>query len=227
MIIGLGFVALETDSCIYLRGDIILGVYVDDIKIAGPSKEACDAVYKELSQHVKVEYKGPIKSFLGIDVIRNWNEHLIGINQGAYIDRLVAEFGLTNAKSTSTPLDKSLPLLQAVSGEEMCNVIFYQRLTGSLNHLAVFTRPDIAFAVSKLAQFNSNPTAIHLKAALHVLHYLKGTRNLCIVYKRQEQKVIIVGYSDSDWASDPNDRKSCTGYIFMAHGGPVSSTSYK
>ena len=69
VIIGLGFVALETDSCIYLRGDIILGVYVDDIKIAGPSKEACDAVYKELSQHVKVEYKGPIKSFLDIDVI--------------------------------------------------------------------------------------------------------------------------------------------------------------
>ena len=109
----------------------------------------------------------------------------------------------------------------------MCNAIFYQRLTGSLNHLAVFTRPDITFAVSKLAQFNSNPTAIHLKAALHVLRYLKGTRNLCIVYKRQEQKVTIVGYSDSDWASDPNDRKSCTGYIFMVHGGPVSWTSHK
>jgi hypothetical protein len=227
VIIGLGFKALETDTCIYKREDIILGVYVDDIKVIGPSKECCDMVFHEISKHVKVEYKGPIKSFLGFDVIRDWKQHLIAINQGAYIDRLVQDFGLATAKTVSTPLDKSLPLQYAIPREKMCNADFYQKLTGSLNHLAVFTRPDIAFAVSKLSQFNANPTATHLNAALHVLRYLKSSRNLCIVYKRQEGKVTILGYSDSDWGSDSNDRKSYTGYIFMAHGGPVTWTSHK
>jgi len=183
VIVGLGFVQLEMDSCIYIRGDIIAVVYVDDIQIVGPTMMKCEMVYKELAQHVNIKSKGPIKSFLAIDIIRNWNEHLIALNQGAYIDYLVSEFGLIDAHTVSTPLDKTLPLLAAVPGEKMCNIEYYQRLTGSLNHLAVFTRPDIAFAASKLAQFNSNPTAIHLIAALHVLRYLKGTRNLSIIYK--------------------------------------------
>ena len=198
VILGLGFVALEIDPCIYIREDVILEVYVDDIQIVAPTKDRCDAVLQELKKHLNIESKGPIQSFLGINVIRNWNQHLIALNQGAYIDKLVTEFGLINAKVTSTPLDKSLPLLNATPGEKMCNPEYYQRLTGSLNYLAVFTRPDIAFAVSKLAQFNANPSAIHLKAALHVLRYLKGTRNLCIVYKRQEHTTTIVSHSDSN-----------------------------
>ena len=219
--------ALETDSCIYVRGNILLAVYVDDIQVVGPTKEECDAVYKELEKHIKIEYKGPVKSFLGIDVIRDWDDHLIAINQSAHIDRLVGEFGLMNAKSAGSPLDPSLPLLIAQPGDKMCNIKYSQRLTGSLNHLAVFTRPDISFAVSKLSQFNSNPTTTHLKAAMHVLRYLKGTRNLCIVYKRQPGNIIIVGYSDADWGSDENDKISYTGCAFQVHGGLASWTSHK
>ena len=62
---------------------------------------------------------------------------------------------------------------------------------------------------------------------MHVLRYLKGTRNLCIIYKRQPSLVNIVGYSDADWGSDENDRISYTGYIFMVHGGPATYTSHK
>jgi Reverse transcriptase (RNA-dependent DNA polymerase) len=119
VIVRLGFVQLETDSDIYIRGDIIAEVYVDDIKIVGPTVEKCEEVYRELAQHIKVESKGPIKSFLGIDIIRNWDQHLIALNQGAYIDRLVAEFHLTAAHTVSTPLDKSLPVLAAVLGENI------------------------------------------------------------------------------------------------------------
>ena len=64
------------------------------LKLLAPTMAKCETVYRELAQHVKVESKGPIKSFLGIDIIRNWNQHLIALNQGAYIDRLVAELGL-------------------------------------------------------------------------------------------------------------------------------------
>ena len=183
MIIDLGFVQLETDSCIYIRHDIIMKVYVDDINIIDPIIVKCEAVYKELVQYMKVESKGSIKSFLGIDIIRNWDQHLIALNQDAYIDYLISKFGLIDVHIIPTSLDKTLSLLKAVSGEKMCNPEYYQHLTGSLNHLAIFTRPDIAFTTSKLAQFNSNPMTIYLITTLHVLRYLKGTRNLSIIYK--------------------------------------------
>jgi hypothetical protein len=227
IIIELGFVALETDSCIYVRGNILIAVYVDDIQVAAKTKEQCESFFHELAQRVNIDNKGPVKSFLGINVIRDWDSHLIAINQAAFIDHLLADFGLTDANSAGSPLDPSLPLLKAKPRDVMCNAEYYQHVTGSLNHLAVYTRPDIAFAVSKLAQFNSNPTMTHLKAAMHVARYLKGTRNLCIVYKRQPSIINIVGYSDADWGSDENDRISYTGYMFMVHGGPASWTSHK
>jgi hypothetical protein len=45
VIVGLGFVQLETGSCIYIRDDIIAEVYVDDIKIVGPTMGKCETVY--------------------------------------------------------------------------------------------------------------------------------------------------------------------------------------
>src|SRR5437773_10858307 len=44
----------------------------------------------------------------------------------------------------------------------------YTEITGSLNHLAVYSRPDIAFVVSTLSQFNSDPTMTHMRTARHV-----------------------------------------------------------
>jgi hypothetical protein len=110
----------------------------------------------------------------------------------------------------------------------MANEKCYQHIIGSLNHFTVFSRPDIASAVSKLSQFNSAPTATHLTAALHVLRYLKGTRDLCLVYKRQPSiNIDVVGYSDADWGSDANDRISFTGYAFVVNGGLVTWPSHK
>jgi hypothetical protein len=80
VIIDLGFVALESHTCIYIRGQLIVAVYVDDIKVVGNQKD-CEAFYHELVKHVKVENKGPTKSFLSIDIIWDWDQHLITINQ--------------------------------------------------------------------------------------------------------------------------------------------------
>jgi Reverse transcriptase (RNA-dependent DNA polymerase) len=42
VIVGLGFVPLETDPCIYRRGDIIAVIYVDDIMLAASTMEQCN-----------------------------------------------------------------------------------------------------------------------------------------------------------------------------------------
>src|SRR5208282_6700509 len=105
MIVELEFIQLETDSYIYIRGDIIVEVYVDDINIVDPIIEKYETIYQELTQYINVKSKGPIKSFLDIDIIRNWDQHLIALNQGTYIDHLIAEFGLTNTHIANTSLD--------------------------------------------------------------------------------------------------------------------------
>jgi len=155
--------------------------------------------------------------------------HSISISQPGYIDRLLAKFNMTNAKSASMPFEPGTKLRMATLNDKLCNIELYQELTGSLNHLAVFSRPDITFAVSKLSKYNADPTTVHFKAALHVLQYLKSTRNYCLVYYRSTTVPIIdiLGFSDSDFTSDEDDRKSYTGYVFLICGGAVSWSTHK
>ncbi|CAB4017401.1 Hypothetical predicted protein, partial [Paramuricea clavata] len=79
-------------------------------------------------------------------------------------------------------------------------------MVGSLIYAAIATRPDIAYAVAALAKFNSSPTEAHLTAVKRVFRYLKGTAQLRLQY--QETDANVEGYSDADWASDSDDRRS-------------------
>ena len=77
-------------------------------------------------------------------------------------------------------------------------------------YLSVVSRPDICFAVYNLAQFVSNPGKAHWCALKHLLRFLKGTESLSLVYNRSEN-LELFGFSDSDWATDKDDRKSTSG----------------
>jgi len=67
------------------------------------------------------------------------------------------------------------------------------------------TRPDIAYAVTKLAQFAANPSEEHLNRALYICCYLLGTADYALIYDGKSDGGLIA-YADSDWASDPNTR---------------------
>ena len=80
VIVGLRFQVLETDASIYVHSEIIVEVYVDDTKILRPNKELCYEVYHKLCKHFKMQEKGSVKSFLGLNIMHNWKEHSISIN---------------------------------------------------------------------------------------------------------------------------------------------------
>src|SRR5438552_17850353 len=100
-------------------------------------------------------------SFLGLNIMRNWEELSISINQPGYIDKLLARFNMINAKTTSTPLEPGCQLLKVTQPDKLCDPTRYQELTGTLNHLAVSSRPDISFRAFSLAQFNSDHLMTH------------------------------------------------------------------
>jgi hypothetical protein len=85
-------------------------------------------------------------------------------------------------------------------------------MVGSLNYLTT-TRPSISYSVSVLSQFMAKPHESHWNAAKEVLRYLKGTLDYGIKYTNASD-VELTGYSDSDWAGNPDDRRSTTGYVF-------------
>jgi hypothetical protein len=97
----------------------------------------------------------------------------------------------------------------------------YQSMVGSLMYAMLGSRPDISFAVNKLAQYGSNPDKEHLIAAQHVFQYLKATWDYKLTYNGNAGSELI-GWCDADWASDPDTRQSTTGYVFQVGSGSIA-----
>ena len=62
------------------------------------------------------------------------------------------------------------------------------------------TRPDNAYAVTRMAQFAANPSEEHLNKALYICKYLVGTADYKLQYGMWQDG--LYAYADADWASD-------------------------
>ena len=101
----------------------------------------------------------------------------------------------------------------------------YASALGSLMYAAHCTRVDIAYAVSKLSRFTSNPSIKHWKAIERIFRYLKGTKEYSLHYTNFPK--ILEGYSDANWISGIGDNLSTTGSMFTLAGGAISWGSKK
>jgi hypothetical protein len=102
----------------------------------------------------------------------------------------------------------------------------YANAIGCLMYAATTTRLDISFQATHLAQFMSNPGMMHWSAVKRVLRYLKHTATFGLTY-HGNTSTTLHGWTDSDWASDPDSRRSITGYSFLLGGAAISWQSQK
>ncbi|XP_015165835.1 uncharacterized mitochondrial protein AtMg00810-like [Solanum tuberosum] len=119
---------------------------------------------------------------------------------------------MANCKGVTTPMCSSLPP-KAADGSPHADTTLYQRTIGKLHYLS-FTRPDIAFAVNKLSQFMQSPSLEHWKAVKKVFRYLKASSTSCLQISSHSNSNMYM-YADADWAGDPSDRISTSGYILF------------
>ena len=91
----------------------------------------------------------------------------------------------------------------------------------------MLTRPDISYSVSVLSKHLNSPTDSHMKQARRMLAYLYHSADKGIVYGESLGELSILGWSDSDYAGDVDNRKSQTGWVFKMNGGAISWRSYQ
>ena len=223
----MGFSQSKSDPCIYVSGGedaFYIGVYVDDMILAGKDKAKMKALKEELSSKFDIKDLGKLSNFLSMSIVQNREEGETWIGQPTYTEKLLTKMGMSDCKPVKTPVDPGNRLVKADQDEEALEQLPYQSVVGSLMYLATCTRPDIAYAVGMLARFSSKPNRSHWVAAKRVLRYLKGTMNFGLFYKGGSG---VLRYSDADWGGDVDDRKSTSGYMLQIAGGPVSWKSRK
>ncbi|XP_022873600.1 uncharacterized protein LOC111392479 [Olea europaea var. sylvestris] len=222
-----GFIQSKADYSLFTKGTgdnfVALLVYVDDIVIAGPNMQ----VIKELKEYLHSQFKlkdlGCLKFFLGIEIVRAASG--IIISQRQYTLQMIEDAGYLDCKPVSSPMDPKV-ILSSLDGELLSDASQYRRLIGRLIYLTL-TRLDITFAVHKLSQFMSQPRLPHLKAVHHLLRYLKGSPGQGLFFSSNslsgsDSLIKLQAFSDADWGSCVDTRKSTTGFCIFIGGSLVS-----
>ena len=207
---------------------MILAVHVDDMLLAGNSRELMEDAKTWLAKHFKIKDMGNPKLVVGLEVIRDERRGTTKVSQGHFIDELAIRYHQETAPTSPTPLSSGFVFTSEDSPstgtdkEEMSHIL-YRSLVGALMYIMIGTRPDISFAVGCLSRYLINPGKPHWDQALRILNYLRATRNLVVSYSRNSiGSLTLRGFSDSDWAGEKDGSRSTSGYIWMLCGGPVS-----
>jgi hypothetical protein len=159
-LLEMGFTRCVSDECVYRlqRKDgnyIILGVYVDDILVAGSSSECVDWFNKEIAMKYTITINRPLDSYLGMNIARDWEKKTITINQPGYIDKIVSRFGIVKQMKGNifpqTPMKVLSKFADDLDKDENDGLLsvegrkLYMEKVGSIMHATVHTRPDLSF----------------------------------------------------------------------------------
>ena len=87
------------------------------------------------------------------------------------------------------------------------------------------TRADLAFALTNLSRFASEPHQIHMQALKRVLRYIKGTRDFKLIYPKGSADSLC-GESDASW-SVTRDGKGFSAYLVRVAGAITAWKSLK
>ena len=142
------------------------------------------------------------------------------MSQSAFIDSMVSRFEIET--ESELPAFTTVDLGPKWDDEADCDMPV-KAAVGCLLWVAGNTRPDVANPVRAIARHSHIPSPRHWNGLRKIMGYLKGTRDLGIVFRRGGGLKLSL-YVDADYADKANDRRSVSGAAVML-GSVVSATS--
>ncbi|CAJ1962760.1 unnamed protein product [Cylindrotheca closterium] len=171
----LGFESSSYNKCFLIRKDMMIVVYVDDCGISTDKPEKIDALVNQLKEKgFDLEIEGNFETFLGVKIrqMKDGRYHLL---QEGLIKKVLKAAKMTDCSPNHVPAAPT-PLGKDPNGEPWSHHPWrYSSIVGMLIYLCTNTCPDISYAVSCAARFNSNPKVSHATAVKTILRYLKKT----------------------------------------------------
>lgn len=225
-LVAAGMRASAADPCLYLwrhpeYGTIYVLVHVDDTIIAARSNEGAEAAKRVITDKYETRDQGEVTDFLGMRVTRDRDARTLDLSNPGHTMALIKRFGMEEANPTQVPMHKGADLRR--TGENILHdAAPYMELVGGLLYLSTTTRPDLALAAGKLAQYMRLPEQRHWQAAKGALRYLVGTQKMGLRYGSGGG---LVGSVDADYAGCPDTRRSTAGWVYHWNGAAVSWAS--
>ncbi|XP_038896547.1 secreted RxLR effector protein 161-like [Benincasa hispida] len=165
---------------------------------------------------------GRLTYFLGIQVHYLKSDFIL--NQAKYVKNLLHKLGLTDLKPAASPCTVGKHL-SITNGQPLSDPYLFRSTIGALQYLT-HTRLDIAHIVNHLSKFLKAPTNIHWQATKRVLRYISATRHHGLLFQPNTD-LQLTTFSDANWASNIDDRKSIAAYCVYVDNNLISWSSKK
>jgi hypothetical protein len=182
-LLSIGYSKSKFDQCLFFKRFapdhlLMFCIHVDDFAIASTHPQYADELISLLRQRYIVTQSDTLETFLGIH-IESANSSLY-LSQPGLINKIISESNLGDASPKSTPMVANYDE-QLQDDSPSCDRSQYRRLLGMIMFL-LRTRPDISYAVTRLATRTSTATEKDMSALLRVVRYLKGTSHMELVF---------------------------------------------
>ncbi|KAA0058181.1 gag/pol protein [Cucumis melo var. makuwa] len=229
-----GFDQSVDEPCVYKRiiNNLIafLVLYVDYILLTGNDIGLLTDIKQWLAAQFQMKDLGEAQFVLGIQIFKDRKNKTLALSQASYIDKIVVKYSMQNSKRGLLPFRHGVTLskeqcLKTPQEVEKMRHIPYASAVGSLMYAMLCTRPDICYAVGIVSRYQSNPGLAHWTVVKTILKYLRRTRDYMLVYGYKD--LILTRYTDSDFQTDRDSRKSTSGSVFTLNGGAVVWRSIK
>ncbi|KAJ5283470.1 hypothetical protein N7505_001450 [Penicillium chrysogenum] len=201
---NLGFEPINADLGIFVRSNMYIAVYVDDLLLVGPSIAEIKKIKRSLRNRFQMTDLGPCSYYLGMSIRRDRQNRNLYLSQEAYIDKVTSQFGSSNCAPVSTPIETS-PLPENSPGYKCPpdQRTTYQRIVGSLMYIMLGTRGGHRVCGLYGEQMPSKSwTPTHEARSTH--------------------PAMLKGFTDADWGGCHDTRRSTAGYLFNIGSGAIS-----
>ena len=219
---SIGFKSVPENPCVFTSDYAIVIFFVDDIIALNlpVNRHLVQNFEDALKEKYPTRIIGELKWFLGIRVVRDREARKLWLCQDSYIDKIISRFHLEDGKRPSTPMIPGYTLTPNVEKATPKAIHQYQAKVGSVLYPTIITRPDCAYAASKLSEHLQNPSQQHIDAVDRLIKHLDGTKTLAIEFSIDYLDDSVIFATDAAFA-DNRDRKSSEGYIMKMFGGVV------
>jgi hypothetical protein len=210
-----GFRQSLVEPCMFIRGNLILLVYMDDCITICPDDEPITKFIASMQTDYVLTDEGNISAYLGIQVDgkKTSNELEFHLTQPALINRIIETIPL---KDHGTPANRIL----YKGGEPRKTDFHYRSAVGQLNYLTASTRPELMVAVHQCARFSADPRLQHEQAIKQIVRYLKRSLDKGLILRPDISRGLechvdtdFAGGFSPEYSDDATTCYSRTGFI--------------
>ncbi|KAK4394090.1 Copia protein [Sesamum angolense] len=172
-----------------------------------------------LSFQFEMKDLGEADVILGVKIRKA--ENGFSLCQSHFVEKIMRKFNCYDELPVRKPYDPSICLKK--NNSDSGSQAEYAKIIRSVMFLMNYTRPDIAYAMSRLTRYTHNPNNEHWSALHRLLRYLKGTMNLCLHFNKFPP--VLEGFCDANWITDNDKVKKPSGLRDLVGDMPMWGSS--